>query len=133
MAKIQNWKMLKKAANALITRNGLNKTYVDRLNFEIKEIEKQGANRYWVDLFNSKEKFDHNNNGLVLPFLLGMTKVDPVISEWSYFVCENGSERTEIVELTLEDSSVIAIPANSMVITKTGPIMACDLKLDDEF
>lgn len=54
--------------------------YKTRLDFEIKEIEKQGANDYWVGIVTSDKKFDKNKNGLVLPFLLGVTSVDPIAS-----------------------------------------------------
>ncbi|MHA2403770.1 MAG: helix-hairpin-helix domain-containing protein, partial [Candidatus Kariarchaeaceae archaeon] len=39
---------------------------------------KQGTEDYWIDLFESETKFDHNKNGLVLPFLLDLTDVDPI-------------------------------------------------------
>lgn len=56
----------------------LSKEHATRLEFEIKEIDKQGANDYWINLLKSKQKFDANTNGLVLPFLLGITPVDPI-------------------------------------------------------
>jgi len=56
----------------------LSKEHATRLEFEIKEIDKQGANDYWINLLKSMQKFEANTNGLVLPFLLGITPVDPV-------------------------------------------------------
>ncbi len=52
--------------------------YTSRLEYEFKEIEKQGANQYWTDLLVKQEKFDKNPNGIVLAYLLGITSVDPI-------------------------------------------------------
>ena len=52
--------------------------YSERLNFEIKEIDKQGANAKWVNYYNDNNKFDKNPGGLLLPFLLGMVGDDPI-------------------------------------------------------
>ncbi|MDP6587718.1 MAG: hypothetical protein QF535_23945, partial [Anaerolineales bacterium] len=41
-------------------------------------IEKQGANAYWVDKFNEQATYDTNDNGLVFPWLLDLTPVDPL-------------------------------------------------------
>lgn len=52
------------------------------MGFELSEIEKQGAERYWTDIFNDKQKFDTNKNGLLLPWLIGCLEgdanVDPI-------------------------------------------------------
>jgi DNA polymerase-3 subunit alpha len=58
--------------------NKAGEEYIERLKFEIKEIEKQGANEYWTDLIKEKKKFDDNKNGLVLPYLLKITPIDPI-------------------------------------------------------
>jgi DNA polymerase III alpha subunit len=62
--------------------------YKERLDQELKEVDKQGANDYWVDLCNEGAKFDENPNGLVLPLVLGITDVDPVKTKvdhiWQY-------------------------------------------------
>jgi hypothetical protein len=78
MPKAGSWDILCKLSQKVIERDNLSQEYSDRLSFEIKEIEKQGANRYWLGLFNSRKKFDTNKNGLVLPFLLGITPIDPI-------------------------------------------------------
>lgn len=77
--------MLVKTWDALITKaaqkclqDNLGEEYINRLKFEIEEINKQGANSYWLRLYNSDKKFESNTNGLVLPFLLGITHVDPI-------------------------------------------------------
>lgn len=66
----------------------LSSEYLDRLKVEIKEIEKQGTNQYWADNYNKSTKWDHNNPGLILPFILGMTPIDPIKNslkhQWQY-------------------------------------------------
>lgn len=77
--------LLKKARTAVST---LGATYSERLETELKEIEKQGANDYWVGLQQEGAKFEENKNGLVLPWLLGITNVDPMENKidhiWEY-------------------------------------------------
>lgn len=53
--------------------------YAIRLEFELKEIEKQAASDYFMQMIIDKKKYDTNKNGLVLPFLLKITSVDPII------------------------------------------------------
>lgn len=77
---VETWKDLAILAVKSCAERKLPKEYKTRLAFEIKEINKQGANNYWVRLYNSGKKFSHNNNGLVLPLLLGITDVDPIKS-----------------------------------------------------
>jgi DNA polymerase III alpha subunit len=75
---VESWKDLVVLAVKVCKELNLSKEYNSRLVFELKEIDKQGANNYWIRLYNSATKFEHNNNGLVLPFLLGITNVDPI-------------------------------------------------------
>lgn len=72
---IKNWEELEKIVTDACPKND---EYINRLNFEIKEIIKQGANEYWIDLANSDKKFDHNKNGLVIAYLLKITDIDPI-------------------------------------------------------
>lgn len=58
--------------------SALSPEYRDRLALDIKEIEKQGAESYWENIVSSRKKFDTNKNGLVLPFLIKVTSVDPI-------------------------------------------------------
>ena len=69
--------------------------YLKRFKFEIKEINKQGANDYWTDLYNSEQKFDHNNNGLVFAWLLGITNIDPIKNNIEHIV-ESQSDMPDI-------------------------------------
>jgi DNA polymerase III alpha subunit len=76
-----DWANIKQLAIELAKRKAISDPYMDRLLFEIKEIEKQGAGAYWADKFNEHFKYDTNKNGLVLPWLLKMTPVDPMSSQ----------------------------------------------------
>lgn len=70
------WKELVKIA--VKACKGLDSEYANRLKDEIKEIDKQGANDYWCELYKSGQKFNNNPNGLVFPWLVGITSVDPI-------------------------------------------------------
>ena len=74
-----DWESLKKFAIDLAEQRHLNGELIDRLKYEIKEIEKQGANTYWITQYNEQIKYETNKNGLVLPWLLGLTPVDPLL------------------------------------------------------
>jgi len=73
-----NWDQLKKLALKNYLALKLSQEYFERLKFEIKEIEKQGTNEYWISNYIAGKKWDTNPSGLVIPFLLGMTVVDPI-------------------------------------------------------
>lgn len=60
--------------------------YTKRLKFEIAEIEKQGAGDYWADLKNKNKVFGTNPNGLVIPYLTGITTVDPIKTDLKHKV-----------------------------------------------
>jgi len=72
------WKEIKQKVLDLVIQYPVE--YCNRLDYEIAEIEKQGLNDYWVELIATNNKFEHNKNGLVLPFLLGITTIDPIKS-----------------------------------------------------
>lgn len=79
---VETFKEIKKIAISSLKQKGLSskKEYLLRLNFEFNEIDKQGAGGYWVRAINNKETWDHNKNGLLLPFLLDLTVTDPIES-----------------------------------------------------
>lgn len=52
--------------------------YSERLEFELKEIDKQGANQKWVNYAIDGKKFASNPNNLLLPYLLKMVETDPI-------------------------------------------------------
>jgi len=109
----------------------LGREYIDRLKYEHKEIIKQGANEYWMELINEGKKFDHNDNGLVLPFIYGITDVDPVVGHKKLYI--NGDEvKIYGIEIILENGVVINLSDDTMVKTARGYIKAKDLLEDDE-
>lgn len=73
---VKSWVEMKEAALNLCSQ--FSQAHQDRLKFEIAEIEKQGAGDYWLKVKDSGQTFTSNQNGLVLPFLLGITTVDPI-------------------------------------------------------
>jgi DNA polymerase III alpha subunit len=76
------WPKIKEVAIAALKKKGLNGIYTKRLNFELDQIESQGAQRYWEDLLESGRKYDKNVNQLLLPWLLGRftgdANIDPI-------------------------------------------------------
>jgi intein/homing endonuclease len=78
---IDTWDEFKELAEELLKRKNLSNEYSNRLSYELEEIEKQAANEYWITLFNSKKKFDHNKSGLVLPWVLKLTDINPIEKE----------------------------------------------------
>lgn len=70
MAEEIKWNTIKKIAQKALEKKGLSGVYQQRLEFELEEVEKQGANRYWEDIVSERKKFDKNPNGLLLPWLL---------------------------------------------------------------
>jgi DNA polymerase-3 subunit alpha len=75
------WVEIKRiAVNSLIERK-LPPDYTRRLSYEFKQIELQGNQDYWVELYEGQKRFTSNANGLVLPFVLGITNIDPIATD----------------------------------------------------
>jgi len=72
------WKDIKKIAVKALMGYRNDDEYLKRLRYEFEQIELQGAGDYWADLYNDNKKAESNKNGLVLPFLIGLTPVDPI-------------------------------------------------------
>ncbi len=72
------WEDLRQQATSSLAKRDLPDKYSKRLKFEFAEIDKQGANAYWLGLFAEKKRFTSNPNGLLLPWLLGMVDEDPL-------------------------------------------------------
>lgn len=66
---MMNWTELQRESFKLLIQKKLGPKYQKRLIFEFKEIEKQGANAYWLNIINNKLKFTDNPNKLLLPWL----------------------------------------------------------------
>lgn len=60
--------------------------YLARLKFEISEINKQGANAYWLGIINSGKTFKNNPNKLLIPFLFDLVEEDPILSRDSELI-----------------------------------------------
>jgi len=72
------WEELKECANKQLDQ--YDHKYANRLKFELREIEKQGATAQWINFYNDQKRFSSNPNMLVLPWLLGMVNADPLVS-----------------------------------------------------
>lgn len=92
---VDTWDELVSLARTSLENRGLGGVYVERLDFELKEIDKQGANAYWIGLLSNGKKFKTNPNKLVLPWLLGMVDEDPIVNRTEPMLC---SVRASIVK-----------------------------------
>jgi len=81
------WKQLKSLLRSLVNKSSFSQVYKDRLEFELDEIEIQGAESYWLGLFKANRKFSSNPNYLLIPFLLGMVSQDPIASRPDEILC----------------------------------------------
>ena len=70
--------IIQAARQALDLKPELPDIYKSRLEFELSEIDKQGAFGYWENILNEEKKFKENPNRLVLPWLLGLVDDDPL-------------------------------------------------------
>lgn len=80
-----SWKNIEDKAYELVKSK--DEIYFKRLEFEFKEIDKQGLNSYWLDLINEGKRFKSNPNHLVLPWLLGMVDDDPIATRKDPVLC----------------------------------------------
>lgn len=76
-----DWQQFKEHSLKVLEKRNLPDEYRKRLKLELKEIDKQGANNYWLEALENDQTWADNKNGLVLPWLLEMTEVDPVASD----------------------------------------------------
>jgi DNA polymerase III alpha subunit len=65
------WEDIEEKSLTTLKERKLPEIYEKRLKFEFSEVNNQGTNRYWVEIVEDGKKFDHNKNGLLLPWLLG--------------------------------------------------------------
>lgn len=82
-----NWEQIIENAYGLLSNKSLDDVYKQRLDFEFKEIEKQGAGSYWADIINNGKKFKSNPNNLVLPWLFGLVDSDPIKNRKDPILC----------------------------------------------
>lgn len=74
------WPQIRELIQVRAVERQLGPVYLDRLKLELKEIEKQSANGSFAAKYNENFKYETNKNGLVYPWLLDMTSVDPLLS-----------------------------------------------------
>lgn len=105
--------------------------YEQRLLFEFSEIEKQATQEYWEDLVKKNKKFNKNPNGLILPFALGITDVDPIHGDNVAYI---GDGRFEIegIEIELENGKKINMSLNTKIKTSRGMVAAEELLPTDD-
>ena len=91
MQKIESWADFIDITNtnfddklAIIPDNLL---YRSRLDFELQEIDKQGANLYWIELVSSGRKFKSNPGMLLLPWLFDLVDQDPIANRSEPLLC----------------------------------------------
>ena len=73
------WRDIKKIAVLKLAKDHKdNREYYERLKYEIEQITLQGASDYWTDLYDSNRRAAENPNGLILPYLIGLTDIDPI-------------------------------------------------------
>jgi len=125
-----NWDQLKKLAAKNYLAQKLPQEYFDRLKFEIKEIEKQGTNEYWVTNYLAGKKWGTNPSGLVIPFLLGMTDVDPIKGISKIMVESLNGVEDESIIIKLENGQEICVSPNTQILTSDGYVKASELNSD---
>lgn len=124
------WNDIKATAIELASERG--EEYLKRVNFEIDEIEKQCANDYWVDLVRTNKKFQTNNNGLVIPFLMKLTEVDPIVGDVYLCINDENGKSIDGIEIILENGVKIETSKNTLIHTQRGYVKASELTTDDE-
>lgn len=115
---------------AIKRAESLGSEYVELLKFERKEIEKQGAEQYWVELVKSQKKFPSNKHMLVLPFLLKITPIDPLFTYQLMIEHKDGFNQ-DAIKITSNGESIVVSP-NTLINTQRGFVEACELRETDE-
>ncbi len=71
-----NWKERRK--DLLARASELGAPYINRIRFEIDEVEKQGAEAYWENIISGDKIFEKNPNKILIPYLYGKVADDPL-------------------------------------------------------
>jgi hypothetical protein len=125
------WTQIKELAYKRFSDKLLSDKYKHKLDIEILEIERQGTNSYWEDCVNNNEQWDTNPNGLVLPFVLGMTPIDPIKGGTHKIMIEgNSTDKSKSVIIELEDGRCICVSPYTMILTSDGYIAASEITPD---
>lgn len=94
----------------LAKKRATNNEHIKMLEFEYKQIRDQGAEQYWVELIKSRKKFKTNKNGLVLPFLLGITTIDPIEGELHLYIEDEDGVEMDGIEISDGNRSITVSP-----------------------
>jgi intein/homing endonuclease len=124
------WPELKQMALDALERQKLSPVYQERLEKEIYEIEKQGANALWVDYYERQEKWDKNVNGLILPWLLGLVSIDPIKGISKIMIESPNGVDDETIVIKLENNQEICVSPNTQILTNVGYVKASELNSD---
>lgn len=117
------WTDLQKKSLRALKAKKLTRNHLERLQFEFKEIEKQGTEQYWLDKYQAGEKFDHNRPGLVLPFLLDMTEIDPIAAGIEHQI----TYATDFPDIDLDFLPIARDPVKTYALEKYGGEYVCGI------
>lgn len=92
---MNTWEDVVAQARSKLADMAVNDIYHDRLRFEIEEIDKQGANAYWLGLIQSQKRFKTNPNGLLLPWVLGIVDNDPIKDRIEPLLCTSRASKVK--------------------------------------
>lgn len=118
-------------SKAMSQAQELGEEYIKLLDLEHREITKQGAEQYWIELYNSGRKFKTNKNALVFPYLLGITTINPFDGEPELMIESKDGNISDAIEIICGSDSIVVSPFTE-VLTKRGWIQARNLKESDE-
>lgn len=127
---VETFKELKKLAVQNLKAKGLASSHqhLKRLDFEFKEIEKQGANGYWVRNFNEGRRWEHNKPGLVLPYVLDMTPINP-IGDVETTIAHRIEYHADFPDIDIDFLSVAREPVKKYAEEKYGKEYVCSVGL----
>jgi hypothetical protein len=116
--------------------------YSKRLHTEMYEIEKQGANNVMAgkfnagydpetDTFNPEMVYHTNKSGLVFPWLLGMTDVDPIGINQELKILDESGYLEDAIVIKLGNGDEVVVSPHTEVLTAKGFKQARFLTEDD--
>lgn len=123
MQQFDSWQELQSYVKNKAKKLGNN--YIKSLNDEIKEIDKQGANQYWVDLYNSNKKFQNNKNGLVIGYLLNLTFIDPIKENINHII----TYQPDFPDVDIDVQPHAREPIKKYIAQKYGQEYVCEVGL----
>lgn len=122
-----DWDELRQLAKDRLIERQLPEEYRRRLDKELYEIDKQGANEQWLENYQNKIIWGTNPNGLVFPWLLGMTPVDPIIGINKLMIESEDGKEADAIIMQLSNENEICVSEHTMVKTDKGYIKASEL------